>query len=196
MDKLITIEDFEGYRNITRNLNDITKLDPHIREAQDFDLKPVIGAGLLYDFLTKVNEYRGALAADPEYVATADQQKYLDLLYGKDYQQDGYTIHFEGCRAFLVYASYARYLPEANLASTEYGLRYKKDEYSENIDKASRAELVAKAKEGARVYESDMIDFLNANLDSYPLFRSSCKCVHKKDYSAVKGNVRINAIGR
>lgn len=164
MANLINITDFTENKSLTQNL-DARDIDPIISEAQDFDLRPVLGPQLYLDFITNIN-----------------QTKYQELLNGKTYTPTGGTapIEFKGLKMVLKYYVYARLLVADGVKSTNSGFVLKTLENSERISGAQRTQMIAQARSGAKAYEDDMVCFLNNYSDTYPLW--SCTTRKNKGF--------------
>lgn len=159
MSRLISITDFTNNKYLSQNLDD-RDIDPIIDEAQEFDLKPVLGRELYLDFITNVT-------------AT----KYQDLLNGKTYTPTGSTspIEFKGLKEVLKYYVYKRMIVLGGVKSTNSGFVLKTLENSERIPATQMAQMIAQAASGARAYEDDMVLFLNNFHTTYPLWKCSLR---------------------
>lgn len=156
MANLITISDFADYRAISTNVNDVKRLDPYIAEAQEFDLKELMGQYLYDDFIKNI-------------LTT----KYQELLNGKEYTDtSGYTVNYKGIKPVLVYYAYSRFLANDNIKSTASGFVIKRqDEYSEPISEKTMARLIQQAESSALSYFEGVRKFLNDNYTTYTLWQ-------------------------
>ena len=155
---IITVADFTEYKPINPNQNQVAVLNRLIREAQTFDLKPLMGPAFY-------NEFVKGISASPIL------SKWADLLVGKEYTNDSAdVIEFQGIKPCLVYFAHARYVCEKNITDTPHGLVNKKTNFSEGIDGKAIAILSNKSKHGATAYWHDIEAFLNikANVAVYP----------------------------
>lgn len=168
MSNIISLIDFEAYRNISENLGD-ERIDPFIAEAQEFDIKPALGSALYYAFVE-------GLAASPQ------TQIYLDLLDGKTYLDTGLNanISFKGVKAALVYYSYARLLMNNDLHTTAFGIVQKKNDYSESLDEKRIMRAVTQAQNSAKAYQNDFISFLDNEYLTYPLWSKKIESTTNK----------------
>lgn len=175
MNYLISLDDFKPYRPICENVDSIEKLDPYIKEAQMFDLMPLLGEALYYDMLKNLTV-----------------QKYQDLLHGIEYVNTaGNTVEFEGIKAALCYWSYAQYIQNSGIHDTPYGPVSKRNEYSDAAPEKSIARLVTNARSSALVYWGQVKKYLTANYEDYPLWNSGgCSSV-----GGVSGGIKITAVG-
>lgn len=161
MQNLINITDFTENKFLTQNL-DSSDIDPIINEAQMFDLKPVLGDALFHDMMENLT------------VA-----KYVTLLDGTIYTPTGWTspIRFSGLKMVLKYYVYARLLVLDGVKSTNSGFVLKTLENSERISGTQRTQMIAQGKSGAKVYEDEMVRYLNNYSTTYPLW--GCDTVRK-----------------
>ena len=172
MNLLISLADFEPIRQLTSNL-DVKKLNPYIQEAQNFDLRPVLGEAFFYDLL-----------------ANSDDSIYQDLLNGKEYQNaNDETVAFEGLAAALKYFAYARYIESSNTHSTAYGLVSKTNDFSQQAQEKTIARMVTNARSSAKGYLDDVLKFLAVNADDYPIWKQSCNSGKK-----ATGGIKITAV--
>lgn len=155
MANLITIADFDDYRDITSNLDSTKRLDPYIVEAERFDFRPLLGSQLYYEFINNLST-----------------QKYVDLLNGKNYTPTGYTaaIDFKGIKPVLVYFTYARFLLNDNIKSTVSGFVRKINEFSEPVSESTIARLSSQARASAMSYWQETMLFLNTYTTTYTLW--------------------------
>lgn len=118
---LISRDDIIEYRSISANINASKKLDPYVLEAQEVDLKNLLGNSL-YNAL--VNDFDGVPSLST----------YADLFNGSSWECGGKTYYHRGVKVVLIYFAYARYLINSPLESTGFGTVVKKDQYSEVQD--------------------------------------------------------------
>src|SRR4051812_15981545 len=108
---LITKNDFKDIRKISQNIS-LEKLNPYILEAQEFDLKPILGQELYYD-----------LVAD--YDSSPSLEKYFDLYHGSTYTCGNSTYTHNGLVPAICYFAYSRYVLDAGITDTPSGLKQK-----------------------------------------------------------------------
>ena len=174
MTKLITIQDIVEFKPMSMNTNVAKALDPYIIEAQEFDLKPFLG--------------------DPFYLAILNDattfDTYSDIWNGQEYQYNGYTYAHNGLKSVLIYQAYARYLVNANSTETPFGVVAKRNEFSDQIDTKALSMKIQQARAGAKAYQQQVEDYLNRNLNDFPLWRISCNTPKNNS------SVRISRIKR
>jgi hypothetical protein len=177
MTALITINDIRARKTISLNTNEIAQLTPQILEAQDFDLRPILG-----------DEFYFALVQDFE--ASPSLQIYGDLFNGSTYTFGGKEYTQEGIKAFLVYSVYARYTANSSVIATATGFVHKANQYSEHVSEKTVSRLVEQARSGSQVYADRFMLYLDRNRELYPLWKVNCK--ENKRYVA---GVKIRQIG-
>lgn len=173
MTLLIGISDFTPYKSISHNINVTKKLEPYIVEAQEFDLKDLLGQELYNDLLN-------------DFIASPPLGNYEDLYNGSSYTKGGKVYTHKGLIPVLVYFTYARFIMDSNSESTAFGQVVKTNQYSEPLSEKAIDRKYNQAKSGALAYWKDVEKFLNDNSIDYPLWKNNCK--------TVKG-IRITDIG-
>ena len=162
MTVLITESDIAAYKAISANINATKKLFPYVIEAQQFDLKELIGDAFYLDL---VNDFNGSPSLSV----------YSDLWNGCEWTYAGITYRHEGLKSVLVYFSYARYAMNANEEETAFGIVNKTDQYSSRVSEKTILRKVDSARAGAMAYFTDVKKFLNDNSTDYPLWVRCCK---------------------
>ncbi len=161
MTKWITITDIVEFKPLSLNINVAKFLDPYIIEAQEFDIKPILGTPLF-------------LAID-EAIEDFD-----NLFLPYTYEYSGHTYNHNGIKSALIYYTYARYLANANQHSTPSGMMQKLNEFSTNIDEKTISRLVKQAQSGAIAYQNQFIEFLCRFSQDYPLYNINGKSDYRK----------------
>lgn len=172
--KLITILDIKDFKPLSGNTDTSKKVDPFILEAQEFELRPILGDEFYLDLLDDFN-------------ASPSLTKYNDLFNGSRYTCG--TIQYEnpGLKSVLVYYSYARYLNNSNTNSTPFGMVEKLNSDSKSLSEKALSRLVSQAVSGAKAYEFRVVDFLRRNSEDFPLYRC------EKD-NGKTGGLRISSV--
>lgn len=154
MENLINITDFIENKFVTQNL-DSSDIDPVITEAQMGDLKPVLGDAFFHDMMENLTA-----------------SKYVTLLNGTVYTPTGATapIRFNGLKMVLKYYVYARLIVLDGVKSTSAGFLQKTLENSERISGTQRTQMIAQSKSMAKVYEDELVKYLNNNRTTYTLW--------------------------
>jgi hypothetical protein len=138
---------------------DATEFDAFIREAQDFDLKPMLPEKFYFDMLKN--------ATNPNYVK---------LLSGGDYEFEGITITFRGIIKAVDYFSYSRFVLNSSAISTSHGFVVKNTPNSTPLSLEERKNIhYKKITEGNSILQ-DVIKFIERNAGDYPhYFDKSCQ---------------------
>jgi len=159
MAKTITISlaDIKQYRP-TAELDGM-RWEPFALEAHDLDLRPILGDGLYYDFMTKYKT-----VADPMY---AD---YQTLLNGGSYTYNGQTIYFDGIKPLMVYLTLSRFVQNNPVHITRFGIVQKTSPQSQPVEATMLRQVVNELKSNASNYRNQVETFLLQNQTTYPLY--------------------------
>ena len=176
MEKLITLDDIKAVRQIASNIDDVASIDPYIIEAQLFDLRRLLGIKF-FNILTK------ELALDPTPVRASN------ILTGCTYEVDEVEISFAGIKPLIAYYAYARAVPNLGKRIARFGAVKKVTNFSEHLEPAELSAMVIEAKSNAKVYEEDLLYFLDNNKETYPEF------FNLPGAGSVKPALRITAVG-
>lgn len=158
MKLLINLANIREWRPIATQIP-ADRINPYIQEAQQFDLKQLLGDALYADFLAKYD-----VSGDPQYA------NYQALLKGGTYTYGAVTLENPGLIPFLVYMTLARFYNNNQVNATRYGLVSKLAEESEAVDWRGIAAAVAELRANARAFADDLTKFLGTMQTSYPLF--------------------------
>jgi len=147
MANLITYSDFSNYRDISSNISAAKRIDPYILEAQEIDIRSLLG-DIFY------NE------------VVSNPSNYSTLLNGGTYDYDGYTYSFKGLKAVHVYFAYARFVMNDDVKSTPSGMVNKLNQNSERVTEATINRISRNARDIASAYWQQCYDFLCLQTDS------------------------------
>jgi len=172
---LIGLTDFQDFKGISSNVNTFKELEPHILEAQEFDLRPLMGESF---YLSLLDDFEASPSLDD----------YEALFNGGHYTHNGNQYEHGGIKAVLVYHAYARYIGGSPVQSTATGFVRKTNQYSEPASEKTISRMSAQARSGAQSYWDKVKCFIERNSNDYPLF----KCGKKTRY---KGGIKIKRIG-
>lgn len=171
MTQLIQIADIQAAKPLSGNVNSPKKVDTFVLEAQDFDIRPILGDEFFADLLNDFPAFN----------------KYDDLWNGSEYTCGDDTFTNPGLKLVLIYYSWARITSDANITSTSFGLVSKLNEDSTPISEKQLARIVSQGRSGAMAYQNRVVDFLVRTSDDFPLF----KCVKNSGKSS---GIRISPI--
>ena len=172
---LIGLTDFQDHKGITSNVNTFKDLEPHILEAQEFDLRPMLGESFYISLLD-------------DFEASPSLNDYEDLFNGERYTYNGNQYEHGGIKAVLVYHAYARYIGGSQVQSTPTGFVKKTTQYSESASDKTIARMISQARSGGQAHWDRVKCYLERNSKDYPLF----KCGNKTRY---KGGIKLKRIG-
>lgn len=176
MTALITIDDIKSVKPISQNIDVQKKLNTFIIEAQDFDLKPLLGDEL---FILM----HAGLTSSPQ------EQIMLDIWNEKIYTKNSVQYISHGLKKVLCFYSWARYELNANTQQTAFGAVDKSNQYSKSSDYKIIQEQVAQARAGAVAYQNSVLQYIIFHASVYPKWRGG-----NFDSQASSG-IKINSIG-
>ena len=126
------------------------EFDRYIREAQEFDLKPLVCEEFYYELLNKSTE-----------------EPYTDILPGKEYTYKEGTYYHEGLESVLSYFAYARYILKGNVVSTSHGFVTKKTPNSEPISQTEKKDLYYNHRQDANKLFEGVKKYMDRNNIEY-----------------------------
>ena len=159
--RIIAYSDIAAYWYIPSTVNkDTTKISIAILEAQQADLKRVLGEALYYDF---IEDY------DPvglDFVTAS----YQTLFDGGDYTYQGNTIYFSGVKQLLCAYSFIHLAKNNKIHIVRGGVVVKTVEESETAEDFQLRAIIRKAFDQASRIEGELTRFLYENRATYPLY--------------------------
>lgn len=179
MTPLITINDISALEEISANVNFNKKVRPAILNAQEYDVRPLVGE----QFWVKLS------------VSAANNVTvYPDLWNEKTYTYQGEEYQHPGLKAVIVQYAYARYIATANNHHTAFGIVAKTDgslgpNFSTQTSSAEISRLVKMARADAEMCWGRVKSYLERFREQYPLY----KCAGA---AMTHNGVRINKIGK
>lgn len=123
---------------------DASDFDRFIREAQEFDLKPLLCDDFYFDMLKKKTEL-----------------PYTEIIPGQEYTIDGKTYYHEGLEAVLSYFTYARFVLKSGAVSTSHGVVTKKTPNSEPISHSEKKDIYYSCRQDANKLFVDVAKFMD-----------------------------------
>jgi hypothetical protein len=167
---LITKEEFQADKLIPQS-TDTARVEKAIREAQQFDIRPLLGDALYYDLLKNTTE-----------------EKYQSLLNGEEYQNaQSETILFSGLRMAIKYYAYSRFILSQQVNVTSHSVVEKLNQYSQPSQEKTIVREAEQAKSGAAEYWNEAKAYLNCKSTDFPLW--------KRKNATPKSAFKITAIG-
>lgn len=174
MTQLIYLADIQDLKTISVNIDVNKKLNPFILEAQQFDLKELMGDAFYLAFINDFN-------------LTPSLPTYSALFNGSTFNCGTKTLRHEGIKTVLAYLAYARYVLNSNVEATAFGTVHKITEESRHVDDRTITRLYDQAYNGAMAYWEDVKKFLNEQ--DYDLWESGCS-------TKTVGTIRISGVSK
>lgn len=163
--ELITRTEIQQYKQISDSL-DNTKLTQLILEAQEQDLRPLLGESLYTDILINPDDYS-------------------DLLNGGSYTYQETTYINVGLKIVLACYVYARNVLFGDVTDTPFGSVFKEEQSSSRVDLKMKQTLYDQNREIAFNY------FRNVE---YYLYRTE-NALYKKKTTRRKTGLKITRVG-
>jgi len=156
---IITLQDIKDIRPLAE-LGD--RWEQYASESQDQDLRPILGDGLYYDFMTK-------------WFSTGDAMytNYQNLLNGTTYTYSGQPIYFDGLKPMMAYFTLARLVMNNPVNITRFGVVTKVVTQSQAVDPIVLRTVVSELKSAAMTYKNQTDLFLNQHSSTYTLYKGS-----------------------
>jgi len=185
MTALITLSDIQQLKPISSNINSEKKVVPFIIEAQQFDLKEMLGSSFY-------------LAISNDVLADDSLTTYADLWNGSEWTFQTKTYKHEGLKSVLAYLSYYRYVMNAGQEETAFGIVAKREDNSTTVSEKTIQRKTDEAKSQAYSLFDDVRKFLDDNYTDYPLWGYDCDQVSKRSsVTAIEPNdSRIAKVSR
>jgi hypothetical protein len=158
MKLLITQDTIKEFRPLSDGIP-ADRISFCIQEAQQFDLKRLLGDALYVDFLLRFDNN-----GDSKYAA------YQDLLNGKSYTYGNISIEHPGLIGYMVYSTLVRLYNNNQINVTPYGLVQKVGDQSTPLDAKAIAIAVAELRSNALALQVDIVKYLTTNGTLYPLY--------------------------
>lgn len=159
MKLIITVENLKEFRPISEDIPE-SRINPYIQEAQQLDLKRLLGPALFVDFLAKFDD-----AAQG-----ATYTNYQLLFKGTTYTYGGYTVEHPGLIGYLAYSALARLYANNQINVVKYGLVQKLSDKSEALSDKAVQMAVDELRSNALALQADIVRYLNTNIVTFPLF--------------------------
>jgi hypothetical protein len=121
-----------------------------IREAQEFDFKPLVCEDFYY-LLLKNKEI------DP----------YDKILIGQEYLYDDKTYYHQGLEAVLSYFTYARFILKSAAVSTSHGIVQKTTPNSQPLSHSEKKDMYHSHRQDANALFADVIKYMDRKEINY-----------------------------
>ncbi len=134
------------------------EFDVFVKEAQEFDLKPLLCEQFYSDLIH------------------FEFEKTKDLIEGGCYNYNGAHINFRGLKDVLCYFTYARFILKSNVVSTSHGFVIKKTPHSEPITLEERRNFYYSYRKDANIIFEDVKKYIERNLLDFPSWKCDSNC--------------------
>ncbi len=158
---LLTLAEINQYRDLSLNL-DTTRIDQSVRESQLDELNSFLGEELYLLFIEDWDDN----------LKVFQQQIFIDLWEGVDYDLKGKQIRYYGLQPAISLYAYSRMLDNLQLNATRSGAVTFIDDESEPTEQAQIATKVKSARGQALVYLARADKFLQEKKVDYPQYQT------------------------
>jgi hypothetical protein len=158
MELLINKSDVAGILQVAIGYNE-TQFNVFIREAQDFDLKPLFREEFYIDL-----------------VEGRESDPFLNLINGGNYTYNDREYRHRGIKDVLSYFAYARFILKSDYVSNSHGFSKKTTPHSEPINLEERRNMYYKYRKDANFILEDVIKFIERNISDFPTWREDNEC--------------------
>lgn len=164
MELLINKAKVEAILQVAVGVNE-QEFNNYIREAQDFDLKPL----LCEKFYFQLIENKG------------DSGVFQKALDGGSYEYEGANYETRGFADVLAYFTYARFYRKSNNVSTSFGFVTKTSPHSQPISTEEKNNMFYSYRKDAGTIYEDVKKFIERNISDYESWNDcSENCKEKK----------------
>ena len=137
---------------------DEDRIEPIILEVQRTIIRPLLSDALYSDVVTNFDN------SDSQY------NKYRELINGKNYTKNGYTVIFDGLKYCFSYHVLAALVVMNPLNFVRYGIVKKTNPNSEALTETEMQLAINALKTNAKIYQNNLVSFLEDNVATYPLY--------------------------
>lgn len=156
MNKILTIEELKGFKDIGGKKVDVDKINPIISQAQDVDLRDYLGAAFYFDVL-----------------ANLETEKYQPLLSGGTFMKNTVTYYQEGLKSLLADLFMARFVIQINTNITPFGAVTNMSNGSEPTDRNTLKDIAQMNREMAGSKWEIIKMYLEENKALFPINNTS-----------------------
>jgi len=177
MNNLITHTEFSELKSISKRYDD-DKVNKSITQAMT-DLREVLGVSFYFDV-----------------ISNTETAEYTTLLDGGEFSVEGLTYVHDGLKSLVADYAYARYLYEVNTNLTSFGMVGKNNQDSTPVDRNMIKDLVGQTnKDAGRKWEL-IEDYLEANIELFPVWAKSKRTVDNNPASFNTGRFTFMSTGK
>ncbi|WP_445454110.1 DUF6712 family protein [Flavobacterium sp. 25HG05S-40] len=142
------------------------EFEKYIEEAQKLDLKKLMCDEFYYDLLKNKG-----------------QANFVALINGGDYEYENKSYSHDGLSRVLAYFTYARFQLNSPVVSTSHGMVIKSTPHSEAVSLEERRSTYYKKREDASEFMTEVVKFIERNIEDYPTWNCETSCSGKRSGS-------------
>lgn len=156
---LISFSNIADFRPMSKEIPQ-ERITSYIQEAQQFDLKKLLGDALYLDFITNFDNS-----------GHAQYTNYQNLLNGVNYTYGTQTLEHPGLIGYLSYMTLVRIYNNNQINVTKFGLTRKNNgDQSTPLDVKEIAVAVAELRSNGLALQNDIVKYLTTNGTLFPLY--------------------------
>lgn len=179
MISLVTKADLDNYKYIADSVKNHASWPHFVSEAELLDIKYWLGDALLLEII-------GQASTLPTTISAANQT----LLDGGTYTYGTRDYYFQGLKACIIYYAFARFTNRTAFNYTAAGIVVKESDYSTPVSDKIMQRLETEARLTADAIKCEVINFLNHNYATYPLWhhqgqRCGSRCSDNRPFRVI-----------
>lgn len=156
---LVQKADLDNYKYIADSVKNTASWPQFVSEAELLDIKHWLGDALLLEII-------GQASTAPTTISALNQT----LLDGGTYTYLDHDYYFQGLKACIIYYAFARFTNRTSFNYTAAGIVVKDSDFSTPVSDKVMQRLETEARLTADAIKCEVINYLNRNHDSYPLW--------------------------
>jgi len=146
---LITKSKVEQFLQVAIGYNE-RDFDRFIREAQEFDFKPLVCEDFYYDMLKN-----------------KDQDPFDKIVVGQEYEFENKTHYHQGVELVISYFTYARFVLNSGAVNTSHGLVTKKTPQSDPLPYSEKKDIYYANRQNANKVFEDVKKYMDRKKINY-----------------------------
>lgn len=166
---LITETEINVYKYLAPTINSAQRILPFCYEAQELDVRPLMGDEFYFIYQQQVLSEMTALHSGTTYT-----------------NANGNSVIFDGCIKVIVHYAYARFLENQQISVTANSVVSKESPYSTPTDPLTIKQRVTQIRSAAWAYWIECVKFIEAYRSTYPNSFPLWKGIRQTNTSGVK----------
>ncbi len=173
IENLASFEDFGEYKRIPPAILGDERLQTAVLNAQRGVIRDLLGKALYHDLINN-----------------RTVAKYVSLLDGATYSENGATVQFHGLKPAILWYAYAIALQDLSTTPTKAGLKVKEAVGGgTTVDQTALNDEKSRANAQGDMYAQEVREYLDANVSTYPLWPK--KLTDDRDSNNFKASVIV-----